>query len=45
MRSKPKQQTAKQGNDGFISKIDFDELIHPDGTTAKGITIDTGNDK
>jgi integrase len=42
---KPTKRKAKQDADGFISKITFDEIELPTGTKAKGITIDTGNDK
>jgi len=42
---KPTKRKAKQDEGGFISKIVFDELTLPSGATAKGITIDTGDDK
>lgn len=42
---KSKGHKAKPKDDGFISKIVFDELTLPSGATAKGVTIDTGDDK
>lgn len=42
---KPTKCKAKHEDFGTLDKILFDELILPTGATAKGVTIDTGDDK
>ncbi|MGI6657200.1 MAG: DUF6538 domain-containing protein [Desulfobulbus sp.] len=40
-----RRSKTRQSNDGFLSKIEIAELITPGGSKAKGLVIDTGDDK